>query len=760
MGNFSSLFRRPANFRAEIEAVVRVAGDERVLEWIDDHLLRLVNDFSGGCDDVDLENAFRHWKETGELSSAKETLVPHLRSGAKSMPIWQAALTFSHFKTPGRGQLAEGLQVVPVFCDEGGIHFAGEEFLAARSLTLDQVFDGLQPLTPRFTALSEKVFLVSEPSWLLLNLSKVEFPSITGEPVVIFLDGARAIVTGTENVDDPALSELLKASATELVLGLSYVVRSGALAPWIPPRSRPSARLAFLMVRRAGLATAYERQHEEMKSIDVFVPQYKLERREGLPLLSMASWTKGVRATLPAADVIILGRTLIDHRPVRFAQVLRHFGHYLLPLLDFWPPRWLTTGFPTDEELARLGEAPSDPLACPTFPDEPALEVPSAHTISKATFAKECLALLEERFGLRGEYDAEGFAVRFEIEAPGHLTLAPGTKAFSQLGLKKPYDRFAMLPDAERRTSMLDYLGKIAQSLGPTKTGEKASIMPLLQRASLEWHTPLQHAIQHPGMTIRMPEAATRAFAPGLRLSFVIDAPNTVQFLSRAQGQALAGSDDGLFELAMENLRRSTRAALREVRPGLFVSPLEDEYDATRVALASNFFGLKLSGRPVAFIPTRTTLIVTGSEDVANLIECEGLVREALKGEGRPVTKQPLRLTSDGWGPWVPPRSSQAHGKLMQLALEAAEDELVSAAELLQARWPEVGVAELAMREGELRPEVLVAIDEKGSVLVPKCDVVVLDGVQHDWASFNASHRANLSPLHETGGHWFRFERR
>jgi hypothetical protein len=254
------------------------------------------------------------------------------------------------------------------------------------------------------------------------------------------------------------------------------------------------------------------------------------------------------------------------------------------------------------------------------------------------------------------------------------------------------------------------------------------------------------------------PRLANRDFCPGLMISFVNDTAQTVQFVSEEAGTKLAGSMDSLFELAMENLRRSTTAPLVEVKPGLFESPLRDEYDATRLLLGEQAFDVKVKGDPVAFVPNRTTLLITGSDDDANLIECFARVRMASKNQARPVTLTPLILTVDGWMPWLPPAGRDARAPLAALAREALELELNASAELVQARFPSHALASLALRDTGSLPEVLVSFDASKPTIFPQADHVARAGAAPErWEVFAQAHAARLQPVAEAGGAWFRF---
>ena len=767
MGLFSSLFRRAETFRNELEAYVRAAGDSRALLW-NEHLLTLVDEFPDTGKAIDLEDALAHWKSNGDLSEARAALNGLLQPGAASSPFWGAVPSLTVVED-SFGAVAQGLVLKPVVCDEQGPRVVDEAFLEENDTSLDELLDGEEQPPTLFERVDDGLFSVEHPAWLLWNVATASFPALEGAPVLIVLDATRLFVTGSR--DARALTRLAQElietvkSPPEDLLGFTYVVRDGALVPWLPSRRDEATRLAFVLLRRVALERAYQLQGDVLSKIfDGFVARFRVERPELLPVASVASWSRGVHAVIPAADVIGLSLSLTDHRMFALAQVLEHLGHHLQRLPKLWPPRYVTRGFPTDDDLVAMGPFVSDPLACFEVAEEPTLDVPAAHTLSREAFAKECLSILEA-LGVTGvEYSETGFGVQYEVEltaqlraqVPADLQGEVGTKVLKQLGFRTPYERYGVLPDAERQVATRAYFSEFLNSFGARPAVDADAIMPLLQPACVAWTTPLEHGLRA-GMEVVMPEPPLRAFTKGLNLTFVVDTPRTVQFLSKEQLVALTGSETALFERALENLRRATTQPLREVRPGLYESPIGDEYDATRIALATLFFSLPLKGRPVAFIPNRTTLLVAGSEDDENLLACAALVKEARLNDARPVTTMPLMLTADGWAPWVPPPARRASAALEALAKEAVEEELRHAADVVGARWPDVGLPAFATRVAHGRPELLSVVEGGEPVHLPKSDRVVVDGVEHDWASFAADHASRLVPVHETRGAWFRF---
>lgn len=95
--------------------------------------------------------------------------------------------------------------------------------------------------------------------------------------------------------------------------------------------------------------------------------------------------------------------------------------------------------------------------------------------------------------------------------------------------------------------------------------------------------------------------------------------------------------EEQAFAAAFENLRKRSNAFFTSCAPGVFVSPWNDTYDASRLALVEVIRQCKVKGDYVAAAPNRNTLIVTGSEDVEGMKCFFDVVESTLK--------QPLHLT-------------------------------------------------------------------------------------------------------------------
>ncbi len=109
---------------------------------------------------------------------------------------------------------------------------------------------------------------------------------------------------------------------------------------------------------------------------------------------------------------------------------------------------------------------------------------------------------------------------------------------------------------------------------------------------------------------------------------------------------------DQALQRALANFEEANEPKWNRPYPGVFVSAWKDDYDATRLLLGSTLRGIEVDGMPVAFVPSRDTLILTGSNDLAGLIHGFNLAMTSV-ARANAMSLLPLRRTAMGWEPFV-----------------------------------------------------------------------------------------------------------
>lgn len=136
-----------------------------------------------------------------------------------------------------------------------------------------------------------------------------------------------------------------------------------------------------------------------------------------------------------------------------------------------------------------------------------------------------------------------------------------------------------------------------------------------------------------------------------LALELAIDAAGVIRPVTVAELAEHGMTVPDAHIRAIANLRARSTARWQEIVPGLLRSPWADGFDGARLALTSLIRNLPIAGTPIAVIPNRNTLLVTGSEEAQGLAAL-ARVTELLSDE--PLQLVPLALVTDDWRPLEP----------------------------------------------------------------------------------------------------------
>jgi len=143
-------------------------------------------------------------------------------------------------------------------------------------------------------------------------------------------------------------------------------------------------------------------------------------------------------------------------------------------------------------------------------------------------------------------------------------------------------------------------------------------------------------------------EAPCRSFAgTGLIITYVIDYPNSVAYISGKQLEELDITEDSLYQLAMTNLaQRFSEQVVFDVLEKKTISVIKtmDSYDATKILLLPQY--LPEDAEIVALIPDRDTLAIT---TIPADGDWSGLKKLAGTAAGRPLFKFPLLVRRTGF---------------------------------------------------------------------------------------------------------------
>lgn len=190
---------------------------------------------------------------------------------------------------------------------------------------------------------------------------------VAGRPVFLLATRDLMMVAGENDTD--AQATMFDIAAEEINAGrvISWELlchdEDGRIQTVEP--ATPALRMKQAQLRRAFRQGAYQEQKQMLQRVheahdeDIFVATYMLYA-SGDDTLSIASWTQGVDASLPETDYLafVVG-TEMEESPrivrVAWGRAMPVVGHLLeADARHLHPPRYLTRGFPSHEQLAQM----------------------------------------------------------------------------------------------------------------------------------------------------------------------------------------------------------------------------------------------------------------------------------------------------------------------------------------------------------------------------------------------------------------------
>ncbi len=214
-----------------------------------------------------------------------------------------------------------------------------------------------------------------------------------------------------------------------------------------------------------------------------------------------------------------------------------------------------------------------------------------------------------------------------------------------------------------------------------------------------------------------------------LAMGLVYDLPEAMIMLQHDQMESWGISYYQARETALSNLAE-LEAAFASIDNLIYVSATEDNYDASRLIMPELVRELNIDGAPVAMVPNRDCLLITGSDSVEGLQLLANLGGETLK-QPRPLSGISFCLDGDDWRPWLPHRKHPAYESLRALFVESLQREYDEQHLLLQTWYDQssdqVQVAEYRLATGQ-RPRQLSSYcvwAEGQELSLPRTDRVV-----------------------------------
>ena len=164
----------------------------------------------------------------------------------------------------------------------------------------------------------------------------------------------------------------------------------------------------------------------------------------------------------------------------------------------------------------------------------------------------------------------------------------------------------------------------------------------------------------------------------------VYDLPHAMSQVNGRQLVRWQVDFDEAMHVAIENLRRISEQGLAQIAPGVWMSTWRDNYDPSRLLLVDMINAHEVDGDPVAMVPNRDTLLLTGSQDEKGL-EIMAIAAEKAIQQPRPIHAMPLSLEFGAWTPFLPPKEMSAYARCKQMVVNSLGQDYVEQKRLLTA---------------------------------------------------------------------------
>jgi len=228
------------------------------------------------------------------------------------------------------------------------------------------------------------------------------------------------------------------------------------------------------------------------------------------------------------------------------------------------------------------------------------------------------------------------------------LVMAPGPSAPREdhVNLREPYLEYLSLSRSLRAESVRRLALAVLAKDPPIQFEEaREHLLPAIApRVARESH---RYKPRQDG------EVVHRRFCSDLEVWLVYDTEYGKTYVAQKQLERWGVTHDEVFDVALANLRDRSLGQMRKLREGLYVSTWHDTYDPSRALLPDLIYRHRVFGKPVAMMPTKDQVYLTGDRDEAGLRMLVDIAKQEA-GSLRSLTLKLLRLTDDTWEDYVP----------------------------------------------------------------------------------------------------------
>jgi hypothetical protein len=223
--------------------------------------------------------------------------------------------------------------------------------------------------------------------------------------------------------------------------------------------------------------------------------------------------------------------------------------------------------------------------------------------------------------------------------------------------LSNVYSNYCGAPRSRRSSVLAEFVtAAVALPSLPEIPSEfsavKPSLMPAIRDAA--YFSIIQMLQRRDGKDDRGLEVATKPLVSGLMISLAYDTERSITSINQNQFDKWGVSLEEAFAAAKDNLWERTDPGKMAGQGGVYWSQWGDSYDSSRILLPELIYRLAVDGDPIAFVPNRNELWVTGANNSAGLA---AILKDGTKTHferGHPLSPDLYRLVDSRWEPYVP----------------------------------------------------------------------------------------------------------
>ncbi len=339
---------------------------------------------------------------------------------------------------------------------------------------------------------------------------------------------------------------------------------------------------------------------------------------------------------------------------------------------------------------------------------------PEQEQAERDAFARRAMDALRASGETRPiHYEADGFLLRL------------GDKDASTVFLANFFDEYLSGPP-EQRDEVFARLARVRElpDMPETLAEARPNLLPVVRSRTFFEQLPLVMKSE-PGKPAPI---AWKPLGGFLGVGLAFDGPDTLRYLGPGELARWGLSFEQALGIAMENLRPRSTEPLEQLAPGTCKAPWEDNYAASRLLLDEVVRRCPVKGTPVVLVPHRDLLLITGSEDEDGLHQVATRSLRAVMA-ARAVDGRAMRLTPQGWVPFMPERLNNAWPDFRKLELFTRARDYDEQTQQLEKLYEEKGVdlfvAAFTPYEDERGRSLSYAVWLKGvDAVLPRAEVI------------------------------------